>query len=85
MGTDSEFTDDPSGWRWQWAPAPAADDATVQPTDDVGSRTKSAGPPIPRRDVLPVVERQSPHAGCQTAGRDAGANATGHPGNKFTP
>ena len=85
MGTDSEFTYDTSGWRWQWARTPAADDATDRPTDDIGSRPKSAGPSFPRGDVVPVVKRQSAHAGGKSADCDAGATATGHSGNKFTP
>jgi hypothetical protein len=83
VGTDSEFTYDSSGWRWQWARTPAADNATEQPTDDIGSRTKSAGPSIPSGDVVPVVERQSAHADSKTAGRDAGATASSRSGNEF--
>jgi hypothetical protein len=83
VGTDSEFTYDSSGWRWQWPRAPAADDATDRPTDDIGPRTKSAGPSIPSGDVVPVVERQSAHAGSKTAGRDAGATASSRSGNEF--
>jgi hypothetical protein len=84
VGTDSEFTYDSSGWRWQWACTPAADDATDQPTDDIGARAKSAGPSISSGDVVSVAERQSAHAGSKTAGRHARATATGRAGNKFT-
>jgi hypothetical protein len=83
VGTDSEFTCDSSRWRWQWARTPAADDATDRPTDHIGVRTKSAGPSIPRGDVVPVVERQSAHAGSKTAGRGAGATASSRSGNEF--
>jgi hypothetical protein len=83
VGTDSEFTYDSSGWRWQWAGTSTSDDATDQPTDDIGFRTKSAGPSIPGGDVVPVVERQSAHAGSKTAGRDAWATASGRSGGGF--
>ena len=83
MGTDSEFTYDSSGWRWQWARTPAADAATDQPTNDIGSRTKSARPSFPGGDVVPVVERQGAHADSKTAGRDAGASASSRSGGEF--
>jgi len=83
VGTDSEFTYDSSRWRWQWACTPAPDDATDHPTDDIGSRAKSAGPSIPCGDVVSVVERQGAHAGSEAAGRHARTTTTGRSGNEF--
>jgi hypothetical protein len=85
VGTDCEFTYDASGRRWQWAGSPAADDATNRPADQFGACTKSAGTPVSRCNVVPVVERQSAYAGYKAAACDTGAGAIGHTGNKFTP
>ena len=77
VGTDSEFTCDASGWRWQRADASASDDATDRASCGLEFCAKSAKPPFSGRDVLPVIERQGAHAGSKAARRDSGAAATG--------
>ena len=52
VGTDSEFTDDASGWRRQRAGASASDDATNRTSRDVGYdaeiRRAADSPPLCR-------------------------------------